>query len=64
MKIHQNHSPVNEGSLGIHEIKLMVKTCPSLGDRGGVGKHTHCPGNLSQVASGYYSGRLVVDAHL
>jgi hypothetical protein len=30
---------VNEGTLGVHEIELVVESGPGLGDGGGVGQH-------------------------
>ena len=55
---------MDEGSLGVHEVKLMVKSGPGLSDGGGVGQHTDSSLYLSQVTSRYSSGRLVVDANL
>jgi len=31
--------PVNEGTLGVHEVELVVESGPGLGDGGGVGQH-------------------------
>jgi hypothetical protein len=31
--------PVNEGTLGVHEIELVVESGPGLGDGGSVGQH-------------------------
>lgn len=31
--------PVNEGTLGVHEVELVVESGPSLGDGGSVGQH-------------------------
>ena len=42
----------------------MVKSCPSLGDGGGVAKHAHCPLHFGQISSWYNCRRLVVDADL
>merc|ERR1712142_260556 len=59
-----SHVPVDEGALGVHEIKLVVKTSPGLGDGGRVGQHADGALNLGQVTSGHHCGGLVVDAHL
>merc|ERR1719476_908455 len=56
--------PVNKGTLGVHEVELVVKPGPGLGDGGGVGEHADSSLDLGQVTSGYHSGRLVVDANL
>merc|ERR1719373_1370092 len=55
---------VDEGSLGVHQIKLMIESSPGLGDGGGVGEHADSSLYLGQVSSGDDSGRLVVDANL
>ena len=31
--------PVNEGTLGVHEVELVVESGPGLGDGSGVGQH-------------------------
>ena len=54
--------PVDEGSLGIHQVKLVVKTSPGLSDGGGVAQHAHSTLHLCQITSWYNSWWLVVDA--
>merc|ERR1719414_424641 len=56
--------PVNKGTLGVHEVELVVKPGPRLGDCGGVGEHADSSLDLGQVASGHHSRRLVVNANL
>jgi hypothetical protein len=56
--------PMDEGSLGVHEVKLVVKAGPRLGDGGGVGQHADGPLDLGQVAAWHRRGRLVVDTDL
>ncbi|RUS71735.1 hypothetical protein EGW08_020500, partial [Elysia chlorotica] len=56
--------PVDEGSLGVHEVKLVVQPGPGLGDGRRVAQHADRPLDLGQVAARHHSGRLVVDAHL
>ena len=56
--------PVNEGSLGVHQIKLVIKTSPSLGDGGGVAQHAHGTLHLGEISAGHDGRWLVVDAHL
>merc|ERR1712062_190435 len=34
--------PMNKGPLGVHEIKLMVKSSPSLSNRSGIREHADC----------------------
>merc|ERR1739836_255871 len=56
--------PVDEGPLGVHEVELMVKPGPGLGNSSGVAQHTDSPADLSKVATRDNSGWLVVDAYL
>jgi len=56
--------PVNKSSLGIHEVKLVVKPGPGLGDGGGVGEHTDGSLDLGLVTSRDDGWWLVVDSDL
>ena len=58
------HIPVDESSLGVHEIEFVVQSREHLGDGGRVGDHAHGPLDLGQVASGHHGGGLVVDTAL
>merc|ERR1711893_498995 len=42
----------------------MIETSPGLGDGGSVGQHAHGALDFGEIATGYYSWWLVVDAHL
>jgi len=55
---------VDEGSLGVHEIELVVKSGPCLGDGGGVGQHADGTLDLGEVTSGDDGWWLVVDTDL
>jgi hypothetical protein len=55
---------VNEGTLGVHEIELVVKTSPSLSNGSGVGQHADSTGNLGDIATRNNSGSLVVNTNL
>jgi len=55
---------VNEGSLGVHEIELVVKSSPGLGDSGGVAQHANSSLDLGQVTAWHNGGWLVVDTDL
>ena len=55
---------MNEGTLGVHQIKLVVQSGPGLGDGGGVGEHADSSGSFDQIPSRDDGGRLVVDADL
>ena len=55
---------MDEGSLGVHKIELVVKTSPGLSDGGGVGQHAHSPLYLAEITSGHDGWWLVVDANL
>jgi len=56
--------PVDEGSLGVHEIELVVDSGQGLSDGSGVGNHAHSALDTSQVTAGNDCGGLVVDAAL
>merc|ERR1712213_297076 len=56
--------PVDEGPLGVHEVELVVKPGPGLGDGGGVREHAHGPADLSKISSGNDGWWLVVDTDL
>ncbi|WAR26379.1 hypothetical protein MAR_012083, partial [Mya arenaria] len=56
--------PVDEGTLGVHQIELVIQTGPGLGDGGGVAQHAHGTLHLGQITTGNDGGWLVVDADL
>merc|ERR1712154_584531 len=56
--------PVDEGSLGVHQVELVVQPGPGLGDGGGVGEHADGSLDLGKVSARDDGGRLVVDADL
>jgi hypothetical protein len=56
--------PVNEGTLGVHKIELVIDTGKDLSDGGGVGHHADSTLDLSQIAAGNDGRRLVVDTTL
>merc|ERR1719225_356253 len=56
--------PVDEGSLGVHQVELVVQPGPGLSDGGGVGEHADSSGNLSLVSAWNDGRRLVVDSNL
>ncbi len=56
--------PVDESSLGVHEIELVVNAGQSLSDGSGVGDHAHSALHTSQVTAGDDGGGLVVDTAL
>ena len=59
-----SHIPVDKGTLGIHQIELVVETSPGFGYGCGVGQHAHGTLHLGQVTSRHDSWWLVVDANL
>jgi hypothetical protein len=56
--------PVDERTLGVHQVELVVDAGEHLGDGGGVGDHAHGTHNLGQVATRNDGRRLVVDTAL
>jgi hypothetical protein len=55
---------MDEGSLGVHEVELVVEPGPGLGDGGGVGEHADSTLNLRQVTARDGGRRLVVNTDL
>ena len=43
------YSPVDEGSLGVHEVELVVEGGPGLGDGRGVGQAANCSLHLKRI---------------
>mmetsp|Transcript_38509 Transcript_38509/g.96795 ORF Transcript_38509/g.96795 Transcript_38509/m.96795 type:complete len:295 (-) Transcript_38509:622-1506(-) len=56
--------PVDKGTLGVHEIKLVVQAGEHLCDSGRVGDHAHGALHLGKVTARHNGGGLVVDATL
>merc|ERR1719182_1147552 len=56
--------PVDKGTLGVHEVELVVDTGQSLGHSGRVGNHGARAHDLGEIATGHHSGWLVVDTAL
>merc|ERR1712227_296350 len=56
--------PVDEGTLGVHKIELVVNAGEDLSNGGGVGDHAHGAQDLGKVTTGHDSGWLVVDTAL
>ena len=56
--------PVDESTLGVHKIELVVKARPGLGNGSGVGQHADGTLNLGNLTAGDDAGSLVVDADL
>jgi len=56
--------PVNEGTLGVHKIELVVDTGKSLSNGSGVGNHAYCTLNTGKITSRNNCWWLVVDTAL
>merc|ERR1712217_688384 len=56
--------PVDESTLAVHEIKLVVNARENLSNRGRVRNHAACAHHLSKVAARNDSRGLVIDATL
>jgi len=56
--------PVNEGSLGVHQIELVIDSGEHFSDSSGVGDHANSSHDLGQVTTWDDSGWLVVDTSL
>jgi len=55
---------MNESSLSIHKIELMINSGEDFSDSGRVGDHANSSHDLSQVTTRDDSGRLIVDTSL
>ena len=55
---------MDEGTLGVHEIELVVEAGPGFGDGGGVSEHADSALDLGKVATWDDGWWLVVDTHL
>ena len=51
-------SPVDKGTLGVHEVKLVVEPCPRLCDRRRVAQHADAPGQEDHPGTGNLIGHL------
>ena len=58
------HIPVDKGTLGVHQIELVIQTSPGLGDGRRVAQHAHGTLHLGQVTTRNNGGWLVIDADL
>merc|ERR1712060_679322 len=56
--------PMDEGTLGVHKIELMIDAGEDLSDSSGVGDHADSPHDLGQITTGNDGRRLVVDTTL
>merc|ERR1711982_168416 len=56
--------PVDEGTLGVHQVEFVIDTREHLGDSGRVGDYADSAHDLGQVATGDDRRRLVVDTAL
>jgi len=55
---------MDEGSLGVHEIELVIDSGEHLSDGGGVGDHADGSHDLGEITSGDNGRRLIVDSAL
>ena len=56
--------PVDESPLGVHKIKLMIKTSPCFSNSSGVRQHANGTLDLGKITTWYYSWWLIVDSDL
>eukprot|EP00959_Pyramimonas_sp_CCMP1952_P046666 974824-Pyramimonas_sp.AAC.1 len=55
---------MDESTLGVHKIELVIDAGEHLGNGGGVGDHAHGALHLGEIATGHHGGGLVVYAAL
>merc|ERR1712002_396936 len=56
--------PVDESPFGVHEVELVVQSCPGFGDSSSVAKHANSTLHLCQITAWHNCRWLVVDADL
>merc|ERR1719456_948049 len=56
--------PMDEGSLGVHEIELVINSGEDLSDGGGVGDHADGSHDLGEITTWHNGWGLVVDTAL
>jgi len=56
--------PMDEGTLGVHKIELVINAGEDLGNGGRVGDHAHGAHNLGKITTGDDGRGLVVDTAL
>uniref|UniRef100_A0A182WE44 Uncharacterized protein n=1 Tax=Anopheles minimus TaxID=112268 RepID=A0A182WE44_9DIPT len=56
--------PVDERTLGVHQIELVIQSGPCLGNGRGVGQHAHGTLHLGQITTRHNGRRLIVDTDL
>ena len=56
--------PMDEGTLGEHQVEVLVSAAPNLSDGSGVGDHEAGTLDLSKIAAWDDSGWLIVDTNL
>jgi len=56
--------PMDEGTLGVHEIELVIDSGEDLSDGSGVGDHADSAHNLGEITTWDNSGWLIVDTAL
>jgi len=55
---------MDEGSLGVHKIELVIDSGEDFSDGGRVGDHAHGSHDLGEITTGHDSRGLVVDSTL
>merc|ERR1719273_2382970 len=56
--------PMDESTLGVHEIEFVIDSGEDLSDGSGVGDHADGAHDLGEITTGHNSGGLVVDTAL
>jgi len=54
--------PMHKSSLGVHQVKLVVQSCPCFRNGSGVAQHTNSSLDFCQITTRYNCGGLVVDS--
>ena len=55
---------MNKRALGKHEVKFVIESGPSLGDRGGIDQTANGSVHLGQISSWHNRRWLIIDSNL
>ena len=59
-----SYSPVNESTLGVHQVELVVQSCPGFCYGSCVAQHANSALDFNQITTWHYCEGLVVDPDL
>ena len=54
---------MNKSALGIHQVELVIESCPGFGDRSCIAQHANRSANFCKIPRGHCHRWLVIDTH-